>query len=172
MDIKVRSHVLVLATVAALLFLQLPGCACPYGSTRERSAVPGNPAAAGKDNPLADTRWRLVAIQSMDDTVGTTRPEDPSRFTMELKGDGTVTMRLDCNRASGTWSAEPAAGGGNGTFQFGPLAATRALCPPPNLDERISAQSAYVRGYVLKEGRLYLSLLADGGILEWEEVKE
>lgn len=122
--------------------------------------------SAEQNNPLAGTEWRLLEIQYMNDT--TIRPEDPSRFTMHLNMDGTVNMRLDCNRARGTWSAEPSADGVSGRFEFGPLAATRALCPPPNLDERIVAQAKFVRGYLLRGGRLYLSLMADGGIYAWE----
>ena len=121
---------------------------------------------AGSNNPLDETEWRLLEIQYMNDT--TIRPEDPSLFTMRLNMDGTVNMRLDCNRASGTWSAEPSADGVSGRFEFGPLAATRALCLPPNLDERVVAQAKFVRGYLLRGGRLYLSLMADGGIYAWE----
>jgi heat shock protein HslJ len=122
--------------------------------------------SADSNNPLAGTEWRLLEIQYMNDT--TIRPEDPSLFTMRLNMDGTVNMRLDCNRAQGTWFAEPGADGVSGRFEFGPLAATRALCPPPNLDERIVAQAKFVRGYLLRGGRLYLSLMADGGIYAWE----
>ena len=46
--------------------------------------------------------------------------------------------------------------------------AARALCPPPSMDESIVAQSAFVRSCLLKGGRLYLSLMADGGIYAWE----
>lgn len=104
----------------------------------------------------------------MDDAVGTKRPDDRNKFTMHLRSDGTVAMKLDCNRAKGSWSSEPSADASNGRFTFGPLAGTRALCPPPRLDERITSQAAYVRGYLLKDGRLNLSLMADGGILVWE----
>jgi len=134
----------------------------------EPGAAPQEEAATTPAGPLADTDWYLVAIQSMDDAVGTVRPNDPFAFTMRLNADGTVAMRLDCNRANGTWTIEPSSDPTNGRFEFGPLAMTRALCPPPNLDERLAAQTEYVRGYMLKEGRLYLSLMADGGILVWE----
>jgi len=121
---------------------------------------------------LADTRWRLVEIQSMDDATGTKRPGDPSQYTMLLGGDGAVEMRLNCNSAKGTWSAEAGPDSSSGRFQFGPLAATHALCPPPSLDEQISGQAQYVRSYLLKDGRLHLSLMADGGIFVWEPLGE
>jgi heat shock protein HslJ len=117
---------------------------------------------------LTDTQWRLVEIQSMDDAVGTTRPDDPARYTMRLNGDGTVAMRLNCNSAKGSWSAEAGPDPSSGHFTFGPLASTKALCPPPSLDEQILSQAQYVRSYLLKDGRLYLTLMADGGIYAWE----
>jgi hypothetical protein len=40
------------------------------------------------------------------------------------------------------------------------------------MDEFIAAQSAHVRGYMLREGRLHLSLMADGGIFVWEPLAE
>jgi heat shock protein HslJ len=117
--------------------------------------------------PLAGTHWRLVEYRSMDEQQGITRPADGVLYSMWLHGDGTVAMQLNCNRATGTWSAAPGSDASSGRFEFGPLAATRALCPPPSMDEIIVAQSQFVRSYLLKEGRLHLSLMADGGIYVW-----
>jgi heat shock protein HslJ len=117
---------------------------------------------------LAPSSWRLVEFQSSDDAIGTTRPDDPSLYTMTLNDDGTVALRLNCNRASGSWSAEPSADGMSGAFSFGPLAMTRAFCPPPSMDQSIATQAGFVRSFVRRDGRLYLSLMADGGILVWE----
>ena len=126
--------------------------------------------AAASSASLAGTHWRLVEFQSMDDGQGVTRPREGSLYTMWLHGDGIVTMQLKCNRATGTWSVEPGGDATSGSFKFGPLAATRALCPPPSMDESIVAQSEFVRSYLLKDGRLYLSLMADGGIYVWERI--
>ena len=121
-------------------------------------------------NPLADTRWRLVEFQSMDDAIGTIRPRDAAVYTMRLNADGTVNMQLDCNRATGTWTSSAAASGDSGTFGFGPLAMTRARCQAPNLDEKIARDADYVRSYLLRDGRLYLGLMADAGIYAWERI--
>ncbi|MGD9346133.1 MAG: META domain-containing protein [Candidatus Aminicenantes bacterium] len=129
-------------------------------------------ATAAKENPLTNTEWRLVEFQSMDDSIGTVRPDDPSLYTMRLNGNGTVNMRLNCNRANGTWSAEASSDGTSGQFNFGPLAATRALCPPPSMDEQVAAHAQYIASYLLKGGKLYLSLMADGGIYAWEPLTE
>lgn len=78
---------------------------------------------------------------------------------MRLNADGTVQMRVHCNRANGSWSSQPAADPTSGQFAFGPLAGTRALRPPPSLDERITAQAQYVRSCRLKDGRLLVHLV-------------
>ncbi|WP_216900537.1 META domain-containing protein [Synechococcus sp. CCY 9618] len=145
------------------------------GTFAATGLLPGGPGtswARPVAAPLAGSQWRLVEIQSMDDAQGTTRPADPFRYTLLFGADGTAQLRLDCNRARGTWSARAAADPGSGSLSFGPLATTRALCPAPSLGERLGAQVPYVRTYLLKDGRLYLSLLADGGILVWEPLKE
>ncbi|HXV82180.1 MAG TPA: hypothetical protein VEG60_20090, partial [Candidatus Binatia bacterium] len=65
-------------------------------------------------------------------------------------------------------TANPVGNGGSGSFRIGPLAMTRAHCPPPSLDVRIAKDMEFVRSFIMKDGRLYLSLMADGGIYVWE----
>ncbi|MCP9837052.1 META domain-containing protein [Cyanobium sp. N.Huapi 1H5] len=131
------------------------------GASLPLEAAPQNP-------PLQGTTWQLVGIQSMDDAQGLTRPANPSRYTLSLQADGRAVLQLDCNRATGSWRVEPSTDPGNGGFRFGPLARTKALCPAPSLGEPLARQLPFVRGYLLRDGRLNLSLLADGGILIWE----
>lgn len=126
------------------------------------------PSEAEATAPLAGTDWRLVDFQSMSDAVGTIRPADATRYTMTFDEDGTLSMQLDCNRATGTWTATPATDS-SGTIAFGPLALTDALCPEPTMGERIARDAQYVRSYQLRGGTLYLSLFADGGIYAWEQ---
>ncbi|EXI70689.1 MAG: META domain protein [Candidatus Accumulibacter sp. SK-11] len=123
--------------------------------------------AQADGSPLAGTSWQLHAIQSMDDAQGTTKVAEPSHFTLEFGRDGRAALRLDCNRGSGDYKVAPAGDGSSGSLTFGPVATTRALCPPPHLDQRVARDLAHVRSYLLKDGKLYLSLMADGGIYEW-----
>lgn len=132
------------------------------------AGLPAIALSAGAE--LVGTTWQLVAIQSMDDAQGTAKVDDPSRFTLEFGRDGRAAFRLDCNRGTGDYEVVPAGDGATGSIRFGPIAATRALCPPPHLDERVMRDMGHVRGYLLKEGNLYLSLMADGGIYEWAPV--
>ncbi len=125
---------------------------------------------ASPSSPLAGTDWQLHTIQSMDDAQGTTKIADPSKFTVHFGADGRANFQLDCNRGMGDWKVE-SAGAESGKLTFGPIAATRALCPPPHVDERVARDMAYVRSYLLKDGKLFMSLMADGGIYEWAPLK-
>lgn len=143
--------------VALAMVFTMAGCALP------QATAPGS---------LADTSWSLRSIQSMDDRQGTTRIDDPSRVTIRFGADGRAAMKLDCNRGTATWEAAPAADGKTGALRFGPIAGTRALCPPPHIDERVIRDLANVAGYRFADGKLYLSLKADGGIYEWQPHRE
>ena len=140
-----------LAGAVAGAALLLAGCAMP----------------AAQPAGLAGTAWQLVAMQSMDDAQGTQRPADPARFTLLFSPDGQAQWRLDCNRGQSTWQQQAGPEGRSGQLSFGPLASTRAMCPPDSLAPQLARQLPYVRGYLLKDGQLHLSLLADGGILSW-----
>ena len=110
---------------------------------------------------LGGTSWQLVRIQSMDDKV--TTPDDRSKYTIAFGTDGRVNMRIDCNRGSATWkSPEP------NQLVFGPMAMTRAMCPPGSLHDRVVKDMGNVRSYTIKEDHLFLSLMADGGVYEFE----
>lgn len=116
---------------------------------------------------LAGTSWRLQVIQSMDDAHGTTRVPDDRSFTLKFGQDGQVSLQLDCNRGTGSYAQQAAGEGRSGSLRFGPIATTRALCQQPRLDERVARDLPYVRSYLLKDGRLHLSLMADGANYEW-----
>src|SRR6478735_11157962 len=79
--------------------------------------------SGGDPSPLVGT-WRLVELQSSDDAIGVTRPDDPAKYELTLNADGSVAMQLDCNRAFGQWSSpEPS------EITFGQMGMTRAMCP-------------------------------------------
>ena len=156
-------HVVARLRVPALLLASvLAGCQTPAGKPPV-----GNESFSG----LGGTSWRLVEIQSMDDSQGTTRPDDPSKYTISFGSDGSAALRLDCNRGMGPWKSEPA-DSSSGSLRIGPFAVTKALCPPPSLGERVEGQLGYVRSYLLRDGRLSMSLMADGGILIWERARD
>jgi len=129
------------------LVLLLAGCA----------QMPAQPAA----DSLAGTSWQLVRFRGGDDTL--LAPHDKAMYTVAFAADGSVSVRLDCYRGRGTWKSA-----GRNQIEFGPMALTRAQCPPGSLHDHIVKQWPHVRSYVIRGGHLFLSLMADGGIYELE----
>lgn len=171
MTLSIRTIGLIVAAVG------LVGCASSRTGTNNANEAPptagsepGSTDETGQTerDPLAGTKWRLVELQSMSDAIGEIRPKDPSDYTLTLGSDGRATMKLDCNRATGSWTAEVSSDGYSGTFSFGLLAITNAVCRVPSMGEQIARDAPYVRGFLLRNNRLYLNLMADGGIYAWQ----
>lgn len=111
---------------------------------------------------LVGTSWQLVKFEGGDGTILT--PDEPAKYRMHFVSDTFVGVRIDCNRGSGSWRATPPS-----SIEFGPMAVTRAMCPPGSMHDQILRQLPYVRSYIIKDGHLFLSLMADGGIYEFEK---
>jgi heat shock protein HslJ len=133
-----------------------------YGATGKPLAIFERRPATSPSGAatLQGTRWQLVKFQGGDDRTLT--PDDPAKYTIEFAAGGRLTARIDCNRGRGTWKAT-----GSSQLEFDPLALTRATCPEGSLHDQIARQWTYVRSFVLKDGHLFLSLMADGGIYEF-----
>jgi para-nitrobenzyl esterase len=112
-------------------------------------------------HPLEGTSWRLVDVE----TSGTS-----TRLTDELSSRHTITfeedrafMQLDCNRGNGNWSAAMPRDG-NGSISFGPIAATRAYCPPPSFGEELAAELPRAFGYTLMPEGERLLIRSEGAV--------
>lgn len=110
---------------------------------------------------LTGSRWQLIEIQSMNDT--TEAPNTPSNYMIEFLPQGTVAIKADCNRGTGSWESEA-----EGMIRFGPIAATRALCSPTSISEAFLGQFEWVRSFTFDEGNLFLATMADGAVLKFE----
>ncbi len=145
----------------------LAACAAPEPAATPHTAPIAAPMAASPVT-LPGTNWRLVELRSSDDAIGTVRPADPARYTLSFDTEGNAFLRLDCNRGRGRVTITPERPD-MGRMQFGPVAATRALCPPESLGPRLEREIGAVRLYVIQpDGRLRLELFADGGQQIWE----
>ena len=120
--------------------------------------MPPQPAAPG----LAGTSWQLVKFQGGDDT---TLAQTISKVHDRVRRRRSLTARVDCNRGRGTWKSS-----GWNQLQFGPLALTRANCPAGWLHDQNVKQWSFIRWHVIEDGHLFLSLMADDGIYEFEPV--
>ena len=124
------------------------------------SARAQSPATAPTVAELEGTSWQLVRFQGADGTKLV--PQERGLYMVAFAPHGELSARIDCNRASGTWSSPE-----SGRISFGALATTRAMCAPGSFYDQIVAQWSNVRFYVLKDGHLFLTLTA-GGTYEYE----
>lgn len=115
-------------------------------------------------DPLAGTRWQLLTIEYMDDTTVT--PDDGAKYTLAFNADGTAGIKADCNMLNGVYVFTPPSG-----LEFGPLRSTRAACPPGSLYQTLVKDLPFVRSFVIKEGDLYIALMADGGIYRFTPMR-
>jgi len=153
-----------LATLATLAALLLGPALSPVNAQTDP-----RPGAAP---PLSGTQWRLVRIESMDDAQPPRAPAQGRDIELHFGLDGRAALRLDCNRGTAGFDSSVAASGANsGGLQFGAMASTRAACGPDSLEPTVLRQLPYVRSWLLRNGRLHLSLMADGGILTWVPIR-
>lgn len=141
---------------AFLIAATITGCDRSAPRDAKPAATPVVPAAT-----LAGTSWQLVKFTGSDGS--TLEPDDRTKYTLTFQPDGAVVARIDCNRGRGTWKSDTP-----GQLVLGPLALTRMMCPPGSMHDRVAADWDAVRAYTMKDGHLFLSLMADGGTYEYE----
>jgi hypothetical protein len=104
--------------------------------------------------------WRLVQIQYANNTAIV--PEDPSKYTLILSQDGTVTVRADCNRGMATY------------LMAGPwlvmrkLAYTHMICMENSLFDPYTKALEAVSSCMFRDGNFYIMLQTDSGIMKFE----
>lgn len=81
----------------------------------------------------------------------------PERYTVQFDADGRLAVRADCNTGFGSYRLD------GSCLSLGPVALTRALCPPDSLDQQVLSQLAAVRGVRRDGERLVLLLEFDSG---------
>jgi para-nitrobenzyl esterase len=160
--------------ITFVLVTTLPACAreqnpvasAAIPTATATAATTQEPTPASAQDPkrtdeLAGTSWKLVKLQTGDETTHV--PDDGSKYTITFSRNGRVTTRVDCNRASSTWKSPRA-----GELQFGSWSRTSARCPPGSLHDKIVTEGAHVRSYSIKDAHLFLSGMAAGGFYELE----
>jgi len=134
------------------------------------STPASSPAATESSVPsLEGTSWRLASFMSNDDGSKALRPGTPDGFTLSFGKDGRLAVKLDCNRGNGPWQAV-ATNATGGTLSLGPVATTRAMCPPDAVGTRLAQDLPALRTWRLQDNRLYISLPADAGAYVWERI--
>ena len=112
---------------------------------------------------LQGTTWQLVEFLGGDDRR--LKPNDPTKYTIEFAANGVLAAQIDCNRGRGSWKLTPPS-----QLDLAPMVLTRAKCPDGSLHDQIVRQWTSVRSFVIRNGHLFLSLMADAGTYEFAPV--
>jgi heat shock protein HslJ len=114
---------------AAALVLVLAGCAATdTGQPLLPGAInaPPPPMMPAGDSVLTNTIWTWRGSDMRDGAR--IAPDAPERYALVFDAGGTVQVRADCNRGSGSYLLS-----GN-QMTFGAIALTKMMCPPGSRD--------------------------------------
>jgi para-nitrobenzyl esterase len=76
---------------------------------------------------------------------------------------GSLSALVGCQRGRGTWKVS-----GRSDLQFGPLGLASSRCASDPVGSRVIADWRRVQSYVVRTVHLFLSLMGDGGVYEFE----
>jgi heat shock protein HslJ len=154
-DLPMCPRVVLLLATLAISFTACtaadPGAPLMPGSVN----APPPPMAASGDTLLTNTVWSWRETVMSDDKR--IRPDAPERYTLTFQPGGMVAVRADCNRGSGSYLLN------GGSLSFGPVALTRAMCPPESRDADFMKGLGAVSGQLFRNGELVLTLQFDSG---------
>jgi heat shock protein HslJ len=108
---------------------------------------------------LRGTSWRWVEFTSPTESLTVLKPD---RYTLAFTDYDRVALRADCNRGQAQLTS-PA----RGELRIGPVAMTKALCPPNSLSDRFTQEVARVVRYAVRGGELYLELANGSGTMRF-----
>lgn len=109
------------------------------------------------DEGLVTMLWQWEeTIYNNDDVVV---PNNDNAFIAQFDNQGVFASTTDCNNVMGTYEiVEPS------SLRFGPLAATRKLCPGENQEQEYTQMLTDITQYMIDEkGQLVLLLQYDSG---------
>ena len=125
--------------------------------------APPPPLAVAGDTLLTGTVWRWTETVVGDARI---KPDAPERYTLEFDPGGMVAIRADCNRGSGSYLLTGSALG------FGPIAMTRAMCPPGSKDTEFLRELGAVQSQQFRGDTLVLSLKTGSGSMTFATTRQ
>src|SRR3712207_525246 len=148
----------------ALAALNAAAAASGVSAAQDAPTLPrterASETAPGNTPPeLRGTSWRWVGVTSPVETLTVAEPE---RYTLAFTDGDRIALRADCNRGSA-----PVASPSPGALSVGPMAMTRALCPPGSLSDRFARDVSRAVRYAVRGGELHLELPTDSGVLRF-----
>jgi heat shock protein HslJ len=104
--------------------------------------------------------WEWHDFRGGDDSV--VAPERPERYTLTFLPEGKLAIRADCNRGIGTYRVD----GPKLDIVVGGV--TKVMCGPGSHMDAFLRDIDAVTSHVFRDGKLYLALPVDAGILSFE----
>jgi len=150
------------------IVLAIPLVVAACGTSDNAPMLPGSvdappppiaPASDAGDALLATGIWVWQGSVMADGTRVV--PDTPARYTLAFEPGGRVNVQADCNRGSGGYLLN------GSTLTFGPIAVTRAACPPGSKDSEFLKGLAEVRGHRDDGGELVLMLSGNAGSMRF-----
>jgi heat shock protein HslJ len=117
----------------------------------------------GGSEPVLSGSWEWGGSQYSDDTEAV--PDNPSRYTLDLGGDGSVSVVADCNRSSGTWETDADASDATGSLRITLGPTTLAECPPGSLSTEFLRDLGGAAAFEITGDKLRIDLRADVGTM-------
>lgn len=151
---------LLAAAAAAVVVAAVCGASAQESAALVLVAKAADTGAGGTPPELRGTSWRWVGAASPGESLAV---DQPDRYTLAFVEDDRVALRADCNRGTG-----PVASPSPGALAIGPLAMTRARCPPGSLSDRYAQDVSRAARFAIRDGGLHLELSVDSGVLRFE----
>ena len=134
---------------APVLLLLLAGCVAVNSPANSTSGADSSTPPATDANAIIGQTWRLQEIQTANGDV--MRPEADAVYTLLLVEEGSATGQADCNAINATYTFDDSA------LTFGPIASTKALCPPGSLFDAYVQALSTGSDYVVTDDMLTLA---------------
>ena len=140
---------------------------CPTSEVTRRFTVQADHLVAKhearpsmQDPDIIGSVWQWVRTRYNDCTM-MTRPVDAAGYTIQLKSNGTVDVRGDCNRGGGSFNLS------GSKLSIKITHTTMAACPEGSLESKFLRDLNRTGGYLIKNSRLFLNLELDSGTMEF-----
>ena len=112
-----------------------------------------------KQPDITDKEWLLTEIQYFDNTA--VKPSAPAHYTLQLFHNGTVLVKADCNRGTGTFVLI------GKTLTFRKIGYSRELCLPGSLFEQYTKALEAAFSCMERDDYLFIYSTADSGVLKF-----
>ena len=124
-----------------------------YGAQSE--ALPEPTPPAGLAPAIIGAPWQWVATLYNNDTKAV--PENPENYLLELLPEGQITVRADCNTATGTYTLD------GDQLSINVTASTMMACPPGSLADQFIEGLNAAQSYMMDGEDLIIVLKLDTG---------